>query len=59
MLSSQVLGICYGMQLVNKVFGGAVEGKLEREDGQSNVEVEVDSLLFRYPPPHVSPLNKT
>lgn len=43
----QVLGICYGMQLVNKVFGGSVEGKSEREDGQGNVDVEVESLLFR------------
>ena len=45
-LGVPVLGICYGMQLTNMVFGGSVEGKSEREDGQHDVEVETDSIIF-------------
>ncbi|KHN87835.1 putative GMP synthase [glutamine-hydrolyzing] [Toxocara canis] len=41
-----VLGICYGFQLMNKVFGGSVTKEALREDGQTEVEVDTTCRLF-------------
>ena len=41
-----VLGICYGFQMLNKEFGGSVERKDGREDGQFTITVETSSPLF-------------
>lgn len=46
-LGIPLLGICYGMQLVNSVFGGTVKRKDRREDGECVITVQSDSHLFQ------------
>lgn len=41
-----ILGICYGMQLMSKYYGGEISNKEERTDGQYMIEIEIKSKLF-------------
>jgi GMP synthase (glutamine-hydrolysing) len=41
-----VLGICYGMQLINQAYGGTIERKSTREDGQFGIIVDPSAPLF-------------
>lgn len=42
-----VLGICYGMQLINKEFGGNIVKKDMREDGKIEIEIDEKCSLFK------------
>jgi len=43
-----ILGICYGLQMLNKERGGTIVRQSVREDGQFQVELNVtDCLLFK------------
>ena len=46
-----ILGICYGMQLINHVHGGKVERGDVREDGQFTITINTDSPLYHNLPP--------
>lgn len=45
-LKVPVLGVCYGMQLLNQYYGGVVEGSEDKEFGYAKVNVTDDSDLF-------------
>ncbi len=45
-LNTPVLGICYGMQLTSKIFGGNVEKSIHREYGKSIMKIIKNSPLF-------------
>ena len=46
-LDIPILGICYGMQLLAKIYEGKVERADIHEYGQEQIEVEVNSSLFQ------------
>ncbi len=41
-----VLGVCYGMQLITKLFGGGVTSGSSREYGRTSITVSGESSLF-------------
>jgi len=41
-----IFGICYGMQAINKSFGGSVDSGIVREDGQFTINVDSTSEIF-------------
>ncbi len=45
-LDKPLLGICYGMQLINHVMGGEVKPLGRREDGYTTVKVQNDRPIF-------------
>lgn len=45
-LNVPVLGICYGMQLINHHFGGTVSPGVKKEYGESRIETDKSCLLF-------------
>ncbi len=45
-LGVPTLGICYGMQLMARELGGAVEANDVSEYGKADVELEEDAALF-------------
>lgn len=45
-LGLPVFGICYGMQLINRQFGGTVKGSISREYGETEITADTSSLLF-------------
>ena len=47
-LSIPILGICYGLQLINVHYGGTVSKKAVREDGQFSIKIEEGEIMRVY-----------
>ena len=45
-LDIPILGICYGMQVINHIFGGKVQNSKEREFGRSELFIDNNRSLF-------------
>ncbi|MGG3450469.1 MULTISPECIES: glutamine-hydrolyzing GMP synthase [Bacillaceae] len=45
-LNIPIFGICYGMQLMTKYYGGKVESASHREYGKAAINVQTESALF-------------
>ncbi|MBU0650359.1 glutamine-hydrolyzing GMP synthase, partial [bacterium] len=45
-LNIPVLGICYGAQIITKIFGGQVEGSDKREYGYAKLKIDSKKDLF-------------
>ncbi|MEB3287681.1 MAG: glutamine-hydrolyzing GMP synthase [Vampirovibrionales bacterium] len=45
-LGLPILGICYGMQLMNHIHGGVIESTPIKEYGVTEIEIKTDSKLF-------------
>lgn len=45
-LNIPILGICYGMQLINDYFNGTISPGVKKEYGDSLIEIEKDCPLF-------------
>ncbi len=46
-LGIPVLGICYGMQIISKLFGGEIDAAGHDEYGKTKVKLDIESLLFK------------
>src|SRR4030066_18474 len=46
-LGIPVLGICYGMQFISKLFGGEITSTEKNEYGKTKVKLNLKSLLFK------------
>jgi len=46
-LDIPVLGVCYGMQLMQDHYGGKIEGSSKREYGRTEITVQENSRLFK------------
>jgi len=45
-MGKPILGICYGMQLINEHFGGKVLPQVKTEYGQTEIDIDVSCPLF-------------
>lgn len=53
-LGIPILGICYGMQLISRLFGGKVQSSKEREFGRAELFIDSNKDLFSNMPSNVT-----
>jgi GMP synthase (glutamine-hydrolysing) len=53
-LGIPILGVCYGMQVINHQFGGKVQGSNEREFGRSELFIDSNKDIFANMPSNLT-----
>ncbi len=53
-LDIPILGVCYGMQVINYMFGGKVKASKEREYGRAELFVDRNKFLFAKLPTNIT-----